>query len=84
MSEIKANLGCDFHEPYFGATYPDACCIDGFLWDLDSGEGDGYLSVGGDVPCPSCNKAKHDEYFNDEDFEEITTQDLIPNEKEAV
>lgn len=47
---------CDFHEPFFGATYPDACCIDGFLWDLDScDEPGGPLSSGGDQPCPQCN-----------------------------
>lgn len=47
---------CDFHEPYFGAGYPDACCIDGFLWDLDScDEPGGGLSIGGDDPCPKCN-----------------------------
>ena len=21
--------------PYFGASYPDACCIDGYLYDMD-------------------------------------------------
>lgn len=47
---------CDFHEPYFGANYPDACCIDGYLWDLDScDEPGGPLHSGGDDPCPQCN-----------------------------
>jgi hypothetical protein len=46
---------CDFHEPYFGASYPDACCIDGFLWDLDScDEPGGGLTSGGEVHCPQC------------------------------
>ncbi len=27
---------CDYHAPFFGATYPVACCIDGYLWDLES------------------------------------------------
>lgn len=46
---------CDFHEPYFGADYPDACCIDGFLWDLDSCDvPGGPLTSGGDVSCPRC------------------------------
>lgn len=40
--------------PHFGAHYPDAACIDGYLWDLDSGDGD-MLSSGGDDPCPCCN-----------------------------
>lgn len=47
---------CDFHEPYFGASYPDACCIEGMLWDLDScDEPGGGLTKGGDEPCPQCN-----------------------------
>lgn len=42
--------------PYFGASYPDAVCIDGFLWDLDScDEPGGPLYQGGDSPCPFCN-----------------------------
>ena len=44
--------------PHFGARYPDATCIDGFLWDLDSAEDvDGHpaLTRGGDDPCPFCN-----------------------------
>lgn len=54
-------MSCDFHEPYFGASYPDACCIDGYLWDLDScDEPGGSLSRGGDIPCPQCN---HDEWL---------------------
>ena len=28
--------------PFFGATYPDATCIDGKLFDLDSYEEDGF------------------------------------------
>ena len=49
---------CDFHEPHFGANYPDACCIDGYLWDLDScDEPGGGLTSGGDDPCPQCNHA---------------------------
>ena len=30
--------------PFFGATYPDATCIDGKLFDLDSYEEDGSTS----------------------------------------
>lgn len=42
--------------PFFGATYPDACCVDGYLWDLDSCESPGGpLHHGGDEPCPFCN-----------------------------
>ena len=39
---------------HFGASYPDARCINGFLWDLDSVDGD-FLTIGGDHPCPYCN-----------------------------
>ena len=45
---------CDYTGSHFGAYYEDACCIDGFLWDLDSGDEYG-LAVGGDTPCPKCN-----------------------------
>ena len=29
---------CGIEFPQFGANYPDARCIDGYLWDMDSGE----------------------------------------------
>lgn len=50
--------GCRNEFPYFGASYPDARCIDGYLWDMDSAEdigGEQYLTIGGDEPCPFCN-----------------------------
>lgn len=47
-------LGCNYHAPTFGARYPDGTCIDGYMWDLDSGDGD-MLDSGGDQPCPWCN-----------------------------
>lgn len=47
--------------PGFGASYPDATCIDGYLWDLDSGE-DGMLSHGGENPCPFCNTEEYMEW----------------------
>ena len=31
---------CDFMGQDFGATYPDSVCIDGYLWDADSGNAD--------------------------------------------
>lgn len=54
---------------YFGATYQDSQCIDGYLWDLDSGDGE-YLTSGGDIPCPFCNPDDHLNYMknNDEDL----------------
>lgn len=43
--------------PWFGAHYPDARCIDGYLWDLDScGANPNVFHRGGDDPCPFCNK----------------------------
>lgn len=41
--------------PYFGATYPDATCVDGFLWDLDDCDENGLLSNWDNPPCPFCN-----------------------------
>ena len=62
---------CNFHAPYFGASYPDACCIDGFLWDLDScDEPGGGLRRGGDDPCPRCNHATWVERAKDH-FEDL-------------
>ena len=45
---------CDYQGYEFGASYPDSMCIDGLLWDADS-EDDGYLTNGGELPCPRCN-----------------------------
>lgn len=48
--------GCDYHGSHFGASYPDAQCVDGFLWDEDSCDvPGGPLMSGGDIPCPKCN-----------------------------
>lgn len=70
--------------PFFGATYPDATCIDGYLWDLDSNEG-GCLMVGGDVPCPFCNTDEfldgYDEAEKDSVLQWIDSFKL--NEKQA-
>ncbi|WP_139366134.1 hypothetical protein [Elizabethkingia meningoseptica] len=53
--------------PHFGASYPDATCIDGYLWDLDKCDENG-LYGGGDDPCPFCNKDEYIEWIRDEDF----------------
>jgi hypothetical protein len=53
--------------PYFGAKYPDARCIDGYLWDLDKCEGD-KLYGGGEVPCPFCNSEEFIEYHVGDDI----------------
>jgi len=76
MSETKVNSCPEF--PYFGATYPGACCIDGFLWDLDSCDGsyteEGVLlTQGGGMPCPFCNT----EAFITENEDEETTREML-------
>lgn len=58
MTDKEKTLGCGIEFPHFGANYPDAICIDGYLWDLDSCQDDGHLHIGGDDPCPVCNKDK--------------------------
>ena len=41
--------------PYWGATYPDACCVDGTLYDLDKCDQNGNLyEPMDDIPCPFC------------------------------
>lgn len=45
--------------PHFGAPYPDARCIDSYLWDLDSSDGEGYFAYGGNDPCPFCNTEEY-------------------------
>ena len=52
---------CDYTGKDFGASYPDSICIDGYLWDMDSGhsdpsgEFDWIYTSGGEIPCPQCN-----------------------------
>lgn len=62
---MKTNNCPEF--PHFGAIYPDARCIDGYLWDLDSYD-NGFLTHGGNVPCPFCNTEAYKEYLTG-DFE---------------
>ena len=51
---------CGYEGSHFGARYPDATCIDGYLWDLDScEEPGGPLYSGGDVPRPCCNTREY-------------------------
>lgn len=68
MSE-ETKLGCEYQGYEFGAGYLDSICIDGFLWDADSGEArpDGWLyDIGGEQPCPQCNHAEWLEYGQDQ------------------
>lgn len=62
---MKTENGCPTF-PFFGAHYPDAVCIDGYLWDLDKCNGDGSLYGGGEEPCPFCNF----EYFLENNLDE--------------
>lgn len=56
-------MSCGYTGSHFGAYYPDAICIDGELWDLDScNEPGGALHSGGDIPCPSCDPKGFIEY----------------------
>lgn len=57
-------LGCSEEFPWFGAHYPDAQCIEGYLWDLDSYE-DGLLTMGGEYPCPYCNAGRFMSYLRE-------------------
>ena len=42
--------------PYFGASYPDARCVSGYLHDMDSCDEHGNLYVMSESnPCPFCN-----------------------------
>jgi hypothetical protein len=76
---------CDYQGHEFGATYPDSVCIDGSLWDADSGDatddGGWEYTNGGDIPCPECN---HAEWLNrqQEDLEErgwVAADEGLPN-----
>lgn len=58
---------CEFMGQDFGAAYPDSVCIDGYLWDADSGNtdpnGEGWIyTSGGEIPCPSCNTKEAAKY----------------------
>lgn len=48
--------------PFFGASYPDARCIDGYLWDLDKVNEKGEFYGEGETPCPFCNTKAFIEY----------------------
>ncbi|EJE4178517.1 hypothetical protein C1S99_08095 [Vibrio parahaemolyticus] len=69
----KNNLGCDYQGSHFGAWYEDACCCDGYLWDLDSGgiddAGNSYLDHGGDIPCPQCHTKQYVKSYMADEYE---------------
>ena len=70
-------MSCGLMLRLFGASYPDAQCIDGYLWDLDSYD-NGFLTIGGDDACPVCNTEvwlEQIEIGEDGDFE--TKEDAL-------
>lgn len=73
--EKKFNQCPEF--PHFGARYPDATCIDGYLWDLDKYE-NGMLYGGGEDPCPFCNTESYIEWAGvDPEDEEAPTREQV-------
>ncbi len=64
--------------PFFGASYPDATCIDGELWDLDKCDENGLISSGDNPPCPFCNTEAFIDYHTDIDDNEL--QDMKNDE----
>jgi hypothetical protein len=55
---VEMHGGCGYQGYEFGATYLDSVCLDGWLFDADSGYSieDGWAYThGGDIPCPNCN-----------------------------
>lgn len=72
--------------PYFGAWYPDARCINGYLWDMDKCDENGLYSTGDNPPCPFCNMEEYIEdnypdFVNDDfDYDEATPE-MIEHEE---
>ncbi len=69
MSEEKKVQCPQF--PFFGASYPDAGCVDGKLWDLDQCDENGLYSIGDNPPCPFCNTEAFIDYMTDIDDKEL-------------
>ena len=70
MEKNKVNECPEF--PFFGARYPDAKCIDGYLYDMDKCDEAGNLYDNGEkIPCPFCNKEKFVESFGEEMYNQI-------------
>lgn len=64
--------------PHFGAHYPDATCINGFLWDLDScGDDHSILHHGGEDPCPFCNTEAYLEWAGVGDPDGPTREEIL-------
>lgn len=68
--------------PFFGAGYPDARCIDGYLQDLDKCDENGDFYGDRETPCPFCNTEK----FIEEDplgVEERLLRSMLSDEPDA-
>ncbi len=61
---------------HFGAHYPDARCIEGYLWDLDKCDERG-LYGGGDDPCPFCNAEEYKDWLGWEDADETRRDGIV-------
>jgi len=70
MNEQQIKNSCP-NFPFFGATYPDAQCINGELWDLDKCDGNGLYSSGDNPPCPFCKTDEFIDYHTDIDDNEL-------------
>lgn len=69
--------------PFFGASYPDARCVDGQLWDLDKCDDNGLYSSGDNPPCPFCNTEAFIDYhtdINDKELEEMNNDESLSAE----
>ena len=69
--------------PFFGASYPDATCIDGELWDLDKCDESGLISSGDNPPCPFCNTEAFIDYhtdIDDKELEEMNSDESLSEE----
>ena len=61
--------------PYFGATYPDARCIDGQLYDLDRCDEKGQLYEMNEYhPCPFC---KTKEFMKSQIDNEVPKEEVV-------
>lgn len=71
---------CNIEFPHFGASYPDAHCINGYLYDMDSYE-DGAYTIGGNDPCPFCNTEEWLKDVLDDEIFETREEALVWVEK---
>lgn len=62
---------CDYQGYEFGAgAYPDSDCVDGYLYDADSWDGEGYTIPAPDeekIPCPKCNPNEHKKWLKEQE-----------------